>query len=290
MKNTALLLLVLLVGCGGSEGPKGDKGDPGPIGPTGPQGEVGAPGPIGPQGEVGPTGPSGPPGPMGPAGNTGPIGAMGPAGPAGPQGPAGTFNGTFNGAATFSGPTSLDGTTTFNGLDLFNAAMAGTWPAVDSPALGNYFCGPAPASVEVGTTNGPSAAYGTIIQTAEGMFAGGHYNQPANVACQAICYGPISYFLKNPGAPKVIPIMVYLDDGPSFIYVDGNKGPNAFRSAPISLGPVAVNVSVPSGSFALSVIGCSNNGTSIGFYVQNKFITANGLSVDHDRTYHRNGL
>jgi hypothetical protein len=98
----------------------------------------------------------------------------------------------------------------------------------------------------------------------------------------------VTFFLSNPGAAKSIAIPVYLDDGPSLVYVDGNLGANRF-AAVLSAGASPANVQVPSGPFALSFIACSNNGPSIGMQVPAKFITANGLTVDLDRTYHRNG-
>jgi len=249
-----------------------------------------SPGPAGP-------GPAGSPGPAGPTGPTGPPGPAGTTGPTGPPGPAGTFGGTFNGGATFSGPTAFNGTTTFGGLDLFNAAIQGTYPAVFANVFGSpFYCGPAPDSFLVGTDLGSSltsAAYGHIYQTDQGVLAQS-YGSPLAVAgaCGgAICVGPLTYFLKNPGTARQISIDVRLDDGPSFVYVDGNQGPNAFKSVPIANTGVTttIAVNIPSGSFALSMISCSSDGPSNQLYVSSKFITAFGLQVDYDRTFHRNG-
>lgn len=219
-------------------------------------------------------------------GSAGPQGAPGSKGDPGPKGDPGTFAGTFGQGATFAGPTALDGTTTFNGDDLFNAAWRGTYPAVLSTRFGaplHQVCGPAPATFEVGTADG-SVAFGQIVFTDKGHFIA-VYGAPFDLkaTCSGVvCAGPLTYILKNPGSPKTINVVVNLDNGPSYVYVDGNRGP-----AITSVG--GVDVSIPSGSFALSLVACSGDGASIGLIVENQFITANNLQVDYDRTFHRNG-
>jgi hypothetical protein len=296
MRIAHVLAFAALVGCSGA-------GAAGPAGPSGPAGKEGPTGAAGPAGATGPTGADGIAGPQGPTGNdgaTGAVGAMGPAGPAGATGPtgaAGTFTGTFSGSATFSGPTALNGTTTFNGLDVFNAAMQGTYPAVVSAMFGGIqWCGPAPPTFNVASDVSSvtySAAYGQRMETLEGEF-GQYWNVPggtSSTVCtgNAYCVGPVTWFLKNPNAAKTISIGVYLDNGPSYVYVDGNQGANAFRTAALA-NTATASVNVPTGSFALSIIDCSTDGPSNGFVVTTRWITAAGLQVDYDRTYHRNGL
>jgi hypothetical protein len=170
------------------------------------------------------------------------------------------------------------------------------YPAVmGATSSGDTFCGPAPTSFTVGTiTNAPTAAYGQIFTTSEGAFSQ-NLTQPYATTCIVsnttnYCRGPITFFLNNPNAAKTITISTYMDNGPSYVYVDGNQGANAFLSTPIA-GNAAVNtnVSIPTGSFALSFIVCSTDGPSLAITIGTKWITANSLTVDYDRTYHRNG-
>lgn len=104
-----------------------------------------------------------------------------------------------------------------------------------------------------------------------------------------MCYGPLTYFLRNPGAAKAISIGGYYDDGPSYAYVDGNTGPNGFRSAALVADQTAF-VNIPTGPFALSFIICSDNGRTIAYRIAENFIVNKGLQVDYDRTFHRNGM
>jgi hypothetical protein len=138
----------------------------------------------------------------------------------------------------------------------------------------------------------PSAAFDRIITTSEGAFAQDFTVPSLSTNCGTApnyCYGPITFFLINPNAAKTITINGVFDDGPSYIYVDGNTGVNKFLSPALVITTTSTNVTIPTGPFALSVIACSNNGPSIGWYLLNKFITANGLSVDYARTFHRAG-
>lgn len=171
------------------------------------------------------------------------------------------------------------------------------YPAVDSAVFGvGDWCGPAPTSFSVAIdATGISAAFGRIMTTSEGAF-GQNFGEPApapptscgSTLAPNYCYGPITFFLINPSAAKTITLNGYFDDGPSYIYVDGNTGANKFLSPALVL-TTSTNVTIPTGPFALSVIGCSNNGPSIRLSLPNKFITGNGLLIDYDRTFHRAG-
>lgn len=168
------------------------------------------------------------------------------------------------------------------------------YPAVIATPAGNTFCGPAPTSFSVATdATSYTAAFGQLLTTSEGAFAV-NPGQPFPASCTNgtpnYCYGPITFFLNNPNAAKTISIETYADDGPSYIYVDGNLGANKFLSPPIGAAITAVNVSIPTGAFALSYVACSNNGPSVNLRVHSKFITANLLTLDYDRTLHRNGM
>lgn len=167
------------------------------------------------------------------------------------------------------------------------------YPAVDSAAVGGgEWCGPAPTSFSVATNaSALSAAFGRIMTTSEGAFAQGFTVPSLPINCGSApnyCYGPITFFLINPDAAKTITLNGYFDNGPSYIYVDGNTGANKFLSPALGLN-TSTNVTIPTGPFALSVIECSNNGPSMELQIANKFITANGLSIDYDRTFHRAG-
>jgi hypothetical protein len=230
-------------------------------------------------------------GDKGEKGDKGDRGEKGDTGPQGPAGPAGTFTGNFDGAATFSGPTEFHGTTRFNGNDLFNATMQGTYPAVLSSILSgsNYHCGTAPTDFFVDIRIGSSAAYGTILWSNQGQLTHDFHLLTNPCGTDNTCYGTITYFLKNRGPPKVISIPMFADSGPSYVYVDGNRGPNAFRTTALS-GTIDASISIPSGNFALSFINCSTDGQNLPFSINNTFITLNGLDVHYDRTFHRNGM
>jgi hypothetical protein len=51
------------------------------------------------------------------------------------------------------------------------------------------------------------------------------------------------------------------------------------------------SITVPSGAFSLTFVSCSTDGPSIGFTIHDAFLNnpAFGLTVDYDRTFHRNG-
>jgi len=223
-------------------------------------------------------------------GPKGDQGEQGPPGPAGAQGPTGTFSGTtsspvtFSGGATISGGTTINGAVTINGTDLFAAAMAGLSPAVfgypGGTSAGHLSCG-FPTTLDVSTTvsNG-NATYGEIIYTTRGAF---NLTQsgPGFMGCTNVCVGPVTFFLVSPSAQTVV-LQGYVDDGPSKIYVDGTV-------AATVAGTINQGVNVPSGPFALSLVACSSNGFSVGFSFTNQWITTYNLSIDIDRTFHRNG-
>lgn len=172
------------------------------------------------------------------------------------------------------------------------------YPAVDSDIFGDgEWCGPAPTSFSVSTdtTGGPfasPASFGRILTTSEGSFGQNFTTAALPFNCGSgpnYCWGPITFFLINPNAAKTIMLNGYFDNGPSFVYIDGNIGPNKFLSSALVLTTTSANVTIPTGPFALSLIGCSNDGPSLGLEIQNKFITNNGLQVDYDRTFHRLG-
>jgi hypothetical protein len=180
-------------------------------------------------------------------------------------------------------------------LATLESSMAG-YPAVDSAEFGDgEWCGPAPVSFNVATDASKlSAAFGRLMTTSEGAFAQNFTmlslpSPPTSCGSAAgYCHGPITFFLLNPGAAKPITLNVNADNGPSYIYVDGNTGANKFLSLPLSF-VTSANVTIPTGPFALSMIVCSSDGPSIDVIVSNKFITGNGLTVDYDRTFHRAG-
>jgi len=167
------------------------------------------------------------------------------------------------------------------------------YPAVDSALSGvGLWCGPAPTSFSVATNASAfSAAFGRIMTTSEGAFAQAFAEPSLPTNCGSApnyCYGPITFFLINPNAARTITLNGFFDDGPSYIYVDGNTGANKFLS-PALFNTTSTNVTIPTGPFALSMIACSNNGPTVGLYIPNQFITANGLSIEYDRTFHRAG-
>lgn len=218
-------------------------------------------------------------------GAKGDTGATGATGPAGPQGPAGTFSGTTSSPVTFSGGVTINGALAINGQDLFAASMAGLAPAVFGYpygfGAGHLTCG-APTSLDVSTTVAISnASYGEIIYTTQGSFNASQSAAPFTPSCSNVCVGPLSFFLVSPSAQTVV-LQGYMDDGPSKIYVDGTA--QATVSATFNQG-----VNVPAGPFVLSLVACSNNGFSTGFYITNQWITTYNLSIDIDRTFHRNG-
>ena len=170
------------------------------------------------------------------------------------------------------------------------------YPAVDSAVFGGAeWCGPAPTSFSVASVAtepfAVTAAFGRIMTTSEGVFTQNFTVPSFPTNCDSApnyCYGPITFFLINPNAAKTITLDGYFDNGPSYFYVDGNAGANKFLS-PALTDTTSVNVTIPTGPFALSLIGCSTDGPSMFLLISSKFITSNALSIDYDRTFHRTG-
>jgi hypothetical protein len=267
------------MGTSGAIGPTGAVGTPGTAGAKGATGPTGSNGATGPTGSNGATGPTGSNGSNGPTGGTGPIGltgGTGPTGNTGATGPTGSFSGNFT------------GTVTINGMDLFNAAMQDTYPAVLSASNGvGPWCGTAPTTLSVGKTDGYSAAFGVLLTTNQGQISENVHAGLASDVCATgnnPCYGPLTYFLKNPGLARTITVSETILDDAGTIYVEGVQKATTATSAVAN-----PTVAIPTGSFALSFIACSTNGDSLIFHIDSPFITANSLQVDYDRTYHHNG-
>lgn len=178
--------------------------------------------------------------------------------------------------------------------DVFNAVWKGTYPIVlSSYGSSPFFCGPAPDTLELNLApaSALSASFGSLVFTDQGSFAQFYHGPFTGSGCAdnlALCAGPLTFFLKNPGSKKAITITAHLDNGPSYFYVDGNTGPNKFKSTGTG-GAANVSVDVPSGSFALSAVICSTDGPTNAIIITSKFITENNLQVDYERTFHRNG-
>jgi hypothetical protein len=225
-------------------------------------------------------------GPKGDQGDQGPPGMQGATGPTGPQGPPGTFAGSTDSPVVLDGGVAINNGLTVNGRDLFTAAMAGVYPAVlgypGGFSSGHLRCG-APTTLDVGTTIGfPNATYGEIIYTTRGAFNLTQDSTPGYTACANFCVGPLTFFLSSPSAQTIV-LQGYFDDGPSQIYLNG--------AIAATVGGANFNqgVNVPAGNFALSFVACSNNGASTGFWLTNHWITTYNLSINLDRTFHRNG-
>lgn len=213
-------------------------------------------------------------------GPQGPAGPQGPQGPAGPAGPAGTFSGTFTGNAN------INGTLTVNGQDLFAASMQGLAPAVfGNPygfGAGHLICG-APTSLDLGATLASSnASYGEIIYTSQGAFNMSQ-GTTAVTACSNVCVGPLTFFLSSPSAQTIV-LQGNMDNGPSKIYLDGVAVATTSGATNFNQG-----VNVPAGPFALSLVSCSSDGFTTAFLITNPWIQTYNLSIDIDRTFHRNG-
>lgn len=175
--------------------------------------------------------------------------------------------------------------------------FAGTFPAVIGYGLGPWFCiGAAPTSLNVTTTipggnTATSHAFGDIIFTNGGIFA---INRDIDVVppelCNAspnpptpnrLCSTPITFFLESPKAQTIM-LTPHLDNAGA-IYINGAI------TASTPTGPN--NVSIPAGRFALTFLSCSTDGGTLSTGVFDAFLAnqAYGLTVDYDRTFHRNG-
>jgi hypothetical protein len=208
--------------------------------------------------------------------------------------------------------TAADLNASFTALDQRLAALeakepfAGTFPAVLGLGTGfdtnqpldrggTWFCGSAPDSLEL--SSGPLAAtarvtfshaFGSVLFTNGGAIS---LNQDfPNNPCgsgQDVCAAPLTFFLNSPKAQTLV-VANAVDDAGA-IYVDGlpvAKGLGGF--------PNTTSIPVPAGAFALSLMACSTGGASpatLAFVIYDKFVAdpAFGLTIDFDRTFHRNG-
>lgn len=163
--------------------------------------------------------------------------------------------------------------------------FAGTAPAVVGLGNGDGFCGSAPATLNiqsaVSSNRATSNAFGGVVFTNAGAL-GIALNPMGTGTCMTVCTGPLTFFLKSPAA-QVITLHTFLDNAGA-IYVDG---------AAVATGLGTDNttaVSVPAGKFALSFLACSTDGPSLSLMILDGFLAnpAYGLTIDYDRTFHRN--
>jgi hypothetical protein len=181
--------------------------------------------------------------------------------------------------------------------------FAGTYPGVLGSGIsgpGNgattflYACGTAPAAISVSSSPplpdagwGASSAFGSVFFTNGGAIDINLGPPPETCTSSStpmdMCAPPLTFFLKSPVAQSIT-VTAWLDNDGA-IYVDGvaklsNLSGNLVNSIPIPAGP-----------FALSFLACSNNGPSLVLTINDAFITnpAYALTVDFDRTFHRNG-
>jgi hypothetical protein len=214
----------------------------------------------------------------------------------------------------------------FGGLDQRILALEarepflGTYPAVlglgtgyppgggpGTDVGGMWFCGGAPETLNLSsaplTFPTPvtfSHAFGSVLFTNGGALSlnfdfpsstapssdGGPSGPKESPVCNpwppAICAAPVTFFLKSPRA-QTITIRNYLDNRGA-IYVDGARKVGNLGTFNTSA------ISVPAGPFALSFMACSNDGLNIAFVIYDEFLTSAdlGLTVDYDRTFHRN--
>jgi hypothetical protein len=200
----------------------------------------------------------------------------------------------------------------FGGLDQRLLALearepfAGTYPAVlglgtGYPAGGGpgtdvggvWFCGGPPVTLNIDSKplvpGGPvtfSHAFGSILFTNAGALSMNLDFPKALCSPAGMCAQPVTFFLKSPKA-QTVSIYNYVDDVGA-IYVDGN------RVATGAGAPGASVIPIPDGSFALSFLACSSagstEGATIAFAIYDQFLATSdlGLTVDYDRTFHRN--
>lgn len=199
--------------------------------------------------------------------------------------------------------------------------FSGTYPAVfglgtgydhlpgdppPNPAVpdrgGTWFCGPAPQSLQLDAPDAGevtfSHGFGSVIFTSGGRVALNldfpwieHGSTSICGPDNAVCAAPLTFFLRSPRS-QMLTIHNVLDNAGA-IYVNG------VRVGPYPLGgfPNETSVQVPEGAFSLSFMGCSEGidtttaNITIAFDLYDAFLTnpAYGLTVDYDRTFHRNG-
>jgi hypothetical protein len=202
----------------------------------------------------------------------------------------------------------------FTALDQRLAAIegrepfAGTFPAVFGLGAGfdanqpldrggTWFCGAAPDRLEVssapivpGAAVTFSHAFGSVVFTNGGAVSLNldFPNNPCD-AGQPVCAAPLTFFLISPKAQTIV-VKNAVDDAGA-IYVDGAR-------VAVQLGgfPNATAIPIPAGPVALSFLACSVGGAALrqatlAFVIYDRFLAAAalGLTVDFDRTFHRNG-
>ena len=192
----------------------------------------------------------------------------------------------------------------FSALDQRIAALeanplVGTYPAVLGLGNGEWFCGTPPGSLNlsamppVAGTFSKSDSFGKVIFTNGGAVAA-DLSSPATACTNNVCSGPVTFFLKAPASPATqsFTVHTFLDNGGA-IYLNGVPVAGVAPGSPASpLGgnPNTTTISVQGGAaFAVSFVACSTDGPSIAFNIIDQFITANGFTVDYDRTFHRGG-
>jgi hypothetical protein len=163
-------------------------------------------------------------------------------------------------------------------------SVAGGHPAVLGAGWGSPYCSTAPGSLELSVSGtamaSASHAYGPILQTRSGAFTIGLDGMGCSTGPN-VCGAPVTFFLVSPMA-QTLSLQVYTDNAGA-VYLNG------LPSVTVPNGGGTVSVAVPQGSFALSFLACSNDGPSLALDVFNQFITEHNLTIDEDRTYHRNG-
>jgi hypothetical protein len=182
------------------------------------------------------------------------------------------------------------------------AALEGTYPAIVQPS---YSCS-APTSIDLSAdpsslmtaSNGFGSSYGYPVYTSGGQLKLENsipflINQPGASTGNAgasgcpdqlhICGGPITFFLTSP-IQQTINLDALLDNGGG-IYLDGILKNLYPPNSPATI----TSLTIPVGRFAISFVSCSTDGGSLQTIIYNKFISDNNLTVDFDRTFHRNG-
>ncbi|MDB4981348.1 MAG: hypothetical protein JWM82_2100 [Myxococcales bacterium] len=162
---------------------------------------------------------------------------------------------------------------------------------------GTWFCGAAPDRLEVssaplvpGAAVTFSNAFGGVVFT-NGGAASLNQDFPSNPcgAGQNVCAAPLTFFLVSPKAQTLV-IRNALDDAGA-TYVDGAR-----VAGPLGGFPNTTSIPIPAGAFALSFLACSTGGAglpqaTLAFVIYDRFLAdaTLGLTVDFDRTFHRNG-
>lgn len=175
-------------------------------------------------------------------------------------------------------------------LEAKTEPFAGTYPAVHGLGSGGtWACGTAPATINVSsavaaTSFTGSHAFGEIVFTSGGAVGMDLSLGTATVVCPTAnhCAAPLTYFLKSP-VDQSLTIHAYVDDDGA-AYVNGTFLTNGVAGNVTAVFNVTANT-----PFSVSFMSCSTNGPSMGFTVNDAFITKYNLQVDYDATFHRNG-